>query len=313
MVPNFEPKFDWSWQGVLKRAAQTGMDGYTPNVSNATSQMQNYAPTPEPSVVDAGTQGGAVNRGAPGVAAEQQAHAEAQRQERIRELKSKIEFVQNRLAQNMARLKNSTESAEAIGALEAQKINSKDPTMVWRWQKQREDTAKANDRALGNAGKNWKNTESMYLDQMMSSSNAGLEQQIRNFENAIREGKNYGQDTTALEKRKMEYEQILANGGPQGVRAQDDFDKAAADPNADTEALLGMIPSLTRDKQADAIKRIFDLKEKQAKKAEENKKKYDAQVRSRAIKLAGGEKKWKRLSPAYQQTLLDQAKMPGVK
>ena len=147
MVPNFEPKFDWSWQGVLKRAAQAGMEGYTPNVSNATSQMQNYAPTPEPSVVDAGTQGGAVNRGAPG-------QANAQRQARIRELQSKIEFVQNRLAQNMSRLKNFTGSAEAIGALEAQKINSKDPTMVWRWQKQREDTARANERTLGNAGKN---------------------------------------------------------------------------------------------------------------------------------------------------------------
>lgn len=308
MVPNFEPKFDWSWQGVLKRAAQTGMDGYTPNVSNATSQMQNYAPTPDPAVVDAGTQGGAVNRGAPGVAAEQQAQAAAQRQERIRELQSKIEFVQNRLAQNMARLKNFTGSAEAIGALEAQKINSKDPTMVWRWQKQREDTARANERTLNNPGKNWKNTESMYLDQMMSSSNAGLEQQIRNIEGAIREGKNYGQDTSALEKRKAEYEDILAGGGPQGVRAEDDFNKAAADPNADTEALLGMIPSLPRGKQADAIKKIFDLKEKQAKEAEEKQKKYNAAALSKAIKAAGGKDKWDLLDERYKKKLIDQAK-----
>lgn len=280
MVPNFEPKFDWSWQGVLKRAAQTGMEGYTPNVSNATSQMQNYAPTPEPSVVDAGTQGGAVNRGAPGVAAEQQAQAEAQRQERIRELKSKIEFVQSRLEQNMARLKNFTGSAEAIGALEAQKINSKDPTMVWRWQKQREDTAKANDRAQGNAGKNWKNTESMYLDQMMSSSNAGLEQQIRQFENAIREGKNYGQDTSELEKRKIEYEQILASGGPQGVRALNEFNNIAANPDANIDLLFSMVNQLPPDKQKTALDQIYKLKAAQEENAKKNKSKSDAAARA---------------------------------
>lgn len=273
MVPNFEPKFDWSWQGVLKRAAQAGMEGYTPNVSNATSQMQNYAPTPEPSVVDAGTQGGAVNRGAPG-------QANAQRQARIRELQSKIEFVQNRLAQNMSRLKNFTGSAEAIGALEAQKINSKDPTMVWRWQKQREDTARANERTLGNAGKNWKNTEAMYLGQMMSNSNAGLEQQIRQFESAIREGKNYGQDTSALEKRKAEYEKILAGGGPQAVRAVNEFNNIAANPDANIDLLFSMVSQLPPDKQKSALEQIYKLRKDQLERAKKNKSNSDAAARA---------------------------------
>lgn len=280
MVPNFEPRFDWSWQGVLKRAAQTGMEGYTPNVSNATSQMQNYAPTPEPSVVDAGTQGGAVNRGAPGVAAEQQAQAEAQRQERIRELKSKIEFVQSRLNQNMARLKNFTGSAEAIGALEAQKVNSKDPTMVWRWQKQREDTAKANERTLNKAGENWKNTESMYLNQRMSDNNAALEQQIRNIEGAIRDGKNYGKDTTALEKRKAEYEEILAGGGPQGVRALTEFNNMATNPDVNTDLLFSMVNQLPPDKQNVALEKIYKLKKDQLERAKKNKSKSDAAARA---------------------------------
>lgn len=280
MVPNFEPKFDWSWQGVLKRAAQTGMEGYAPNVSNATSQMQNYAPTPEPSVVDAGTQGGAVNRGAPGLAAEQQAQAAAQRQSRIKELQSRIEFVQNRLNQNMARLKNFTGSAEAIGALEAQKINSKDPTMVWRWQKQREDTARANERTLGNAGKNWKNTESMYLNQRMSDSNAGLEQQIRNFEGAIREGKNYGQDTSALEKRKNEYEQILASGGPQGVRALNEFNNMATNPDANIDLLFSMVGQLPQDKQKVALEQIYKLKKDQLERSKKKKSSDDAAARA---------------------------------
>ena len=273
MVPNFEPKFDWSWQGVLKRAAQAGMEGYTPNVSNATSQMQNYAPTPEPSVVDAGTQGGAVNRGAPG-------QANAQRQARIRELQSKIEFVQNRLAQNMSRLKNFTGSAEAIGALEAQKINSKDPTMVWRSQKQREDTARANERTLGNAGKNWKNTEAMYLGQMMSNSNAGLEQQIRQFESAIREGKNYGQDTSALEKRKAEYEKILAGGGPQAVRAVNEFNNIAANPDANIDLLFSMVSQLPPDKQKSALEQIYKLRKDQLERAKKNKSNSDAAARA---------------------------------
>lgn len=269
MVPNFEPKFDWSWQGVLKRAAQTGMEGYTPNVSNATSQMQNYAPTPDPAVVDAGTQGGAVNRGAPGI-----------RQARIKELQSKIEFVQNRLAQNMAKLKNFTGSAEAIGALEAQKINSKDPTMVWRWQKQREDTARANERTLGNAGENWKNTESMYLNQRMSDNNAALEQQIRNIEGAIRDGKNYGKDTTALEKRKAEYEEILAGGGPQSVRALNDFNNMAANPDANTDLLFSMVSQLPPDKQKVALEQIYKLRKDQLERAKKNKSNSDAAARA---------------------------------
>lgn len=279
MVPNLEPKFDWSWQGVLKRAAQTGMEGYTPNVSNATSQMQNYAPNDVP-VVDAGTQGGAVNRGAPGVAAEQQAQAQAQRQARIKELQSKIEFVQNRLAQNMSKLQNFTGSAEAIGALEAQKINSKDPTMVWRWQKQREDTARANERTLNKAGENWKNTESMYLNQKMSDSNAGLEQQIRNFEGAIREGKNYGKDTSALEKRKAEYEEILAGGGPQGVRTLNEFNNMATNPDANIDLLFSMVGQLPQDKQKVALEQIYKLKKDQLERSKKKKSSDDAAARA---------------------------------
>lgn len=192
---------------------------------------------------------------------------ELKRQQRIEVIKAKIRLVQNRLAENMAKLKNFTGSAEAIAALEAQKINSPDPTMIWRWQKQREDTARANERAMGQAGKNWKNTESMYLDEPMSNTMSGLEQQMRNIQTAIRDGKNYGQDTSSLVKKLREYQEIYASGGPEGVRALNLFNNKAANPDADTDELFRLAYQLPEDKQKDALDKVYKLEASQQERA----------------------------------------------
>ena len=129
--------FDWSWNGILKQAAQQGMEGYNPNAANAVAQMQGYAPT---SVVDAGTQGGALDRGAAEQVSEQQAMAQqqaeaeqAQRQSRIAAIESEIKALETRIATNTAKLQNFTGNTDKIAALEARKINSQDPTSIWRW------------------------------------------------------------------------------------------------------------------------------------------------------------------------------------
>lgn len=203
-MPNLDPNFEWSWQGLLKKAAQSGMEGYNPAASNAANQMQGYAPTPEPSVVDAGSQGGAVDRGMPGQIAQQNAAQEAQRAEQIRALEGQIAEIQARIAQNQAKLKNFTGSTNQIAALEARKINSQDPTMIWRWQKQREDTAKAN--ALNDkiSANKFNNEAEALLKTEMPESYAEQVQQLKNVRMKIAEGKTIGADTSALEAQERE-------------------------------------------------------------------------------------------------------------
>lgn len=134
---------------------------------------------------------------------------EAQKAEQIKAIESQIAEIQARIAQNQAKLKNFTGSANQIAALEAQKINSQDPTMIWRWQKQREDTARANSSIDSSDAKKFQNTVDMLVDQRPSTSTAGIENQIRNIETAIRDGKNLGADVTALQKKKEELEAEL--------------------------------------------------------------------------------------------------------
>lgn len=125
--------FDWSWNGLLRQAAHQGMEGYNPNAANAAAQMQGYAPTP---VVDAGSQGGAVARGNAMQVSQQQAMQEQaanQNAQRIEQIKAQIAEIEKRIATNTAKLQNFTGNTDQIAAIEARKINSQDPTSIWRW------------------------------------------------------------------------------------------------------------------------------------------------------------------------------------
>lgn len=129
-------------------------------------------------------------------------------------------------AQDQADLirKGVAENADQIAAIEASKINSQDPTMVWRWNEARKDAenqAKLNRAAsqardqLDNktAQEKFKNTVDMLVGQRTSTTPAGMEQQLRNLEATIRDGKNIGADVSMLEKRKNEIEDSLYGSG----------------------------------------------------------------------------------------------------
>ena len=151
-------------------------------------------------------------------AAAQKAQAEeAQRAEQIRAIEAQISEIQARIAQNQDKLKNFTGSTNQIAAIEARKIHSQDPTMIWRWQKQRDDTAKANDKIGITDAQKFDNKANMLINQRASTSTAGVEQQIRNIESAIVEGQNSGADVTGLMKKKEELEdKIYGEGSASG-------------------------------------------------------------------------------------------------
>lgn len=130
-----------------------------------------------------------------------------------------IDFLKSQDQADLIR-QGAAENADKIAAIEASKINPSDPTMVWRWNEGRKDAERQADlnRAASNAREEvdnktaqekFKNTVDMLVGQRTSTTPAGMEQQLRNLEAAIRDGKNIDADVSMLEKRKNEIEDVL--------------------------------------------------------------------------------------------------------
>ena len=130
-----------------------------------------------------------------------------------------IDFLKSQDQANLIK-EGAAENADKIAALEASKINSQDPTMVWRWNEARKDAERQAElnRAASKAREEvdnktaqekFKNTVDMLVGQRTSTTPAGMEQQLRNLEATIRDGKNIGADVSMLEKRKNEIEDVL--------------------------------------------------------------------------------------------------------
>ena len=158
--------------------------------------------------------------------ADQNAQAQAaqqamdQKNQRIASLEAQIASLEKSIAEKTAQLQNWSGVDDQIAAIEASKINVADPTMIWRWNRGREDAAiqsqlnrDASERANGavnyEAIAKFKNTSDMLVNTRPSTSTAGIEQQINNLSAAIRDGKNIGADTSALEQKKLDLEKII--------------------------------------------------------------------------------------------------------
>jgi hypothetical protein len=65
---------------------------------------------------------------------------QAGQQKRIADIQNEIATLEKRIADNTLKLKNFNGNADQIAALEARKINSQDPTAVWRWKQAQDQT-----------------------------------------------------------------------------------------------------------------------------------------------------------------------------
>lgn len=161
-------------------------------------------------------------------AASAQLSGQLAREKKIVELESQISALEQSIAEKTAQLQNWTGNADKIAAIEASKINASDPTMIWRWNEGRKDAerqaeinriaSKAREEVDNKAAQEkFKNTVDMLVGQRTSTTPAGMEQQLRNIEATIRDGKNISADVSMLEKRKKEIEDSLyGNGQPSG-------------------------------------------------------------------------------------------------
>ncbi|MBQ1295448.1 MAG: hypothetical protein IIY21_15500 [Clostridiales bacterium] len=155
-------------------------------------------------------------------AASAQLSGQMAREKKIGELESQISSLEQSIAEKTAKLQNWTGNADKIAAIEASKINSQDPTMVWRWNEGRKDaekqaelnriaTLKREELENKNAQKKYKNTVDMLLEKRVPTEAGSQEQMLNNVESVIRDGKNIGahDEVSRLMERKAELEQKL--------------------------------------------------------------------------------------------------------
>lgn len=128
---------------------------------------------------------------------------------KIAQLEQQIAQVKERIARNKRALtgKSYEDVNNQIAALEMKKINSQDPSMLWRWQQQRQDTLKANANVKSKAAEQFANTVDMWKNTRLPDGTAAREQMISNLNAAIRDGRNAGADVSELLTLKAAWEQ----------------------------------------------------------------------------------------------------------
>ena len=172
-----------------------------------------------------------------------------ERNAKIAQLESQIAMVKERIARNERALtgKSYDDANNKIAALEMRKINSSDPTTLWRWQQQRQDTMNANANTRANAAAQFANTVDMWVNTRPAPTTEGIAQQISNINSAIRDGKNAGADVSRLVTKKAELENIIYGNDPQSANTNNKYVKGTDTEklNADVEDTISAAKTST--------------------------------------------------------------------
>ena len=161
---------------------------------------------------------------------------------KIAQLEQQIAMVKERIARNERALtgKSYDDVNNQIAALEMRKINSSDPTTLWRWQQQRQDTKDANANTKAKAAEQFANTVNMWKNTRLPEGTAAREQMISNLNAAIRDGRNVGGDVSDLLTLKAKWENKTY-----GNNKNDSDDNPDDSPNygvgSESEQLAGLL------------------------------------------------------------------------
>ena len=195
---------------------------------------------------------------------------------KIQQLEQQIEMVKERIVRNTRTLtgKSYEDVNNKLAALEMKKINSQDPTSLWRWQNQRQDTKNANANENANAAANFANTVDMLVNTNPSSTTEGVEQQISNIASAIKDGKNIGADVSGLYEKKKELENYIRGKGIGTTTEKIKADLNTLLKSAKTSAELREFQneygnSLTPDQKSEINLKIKELQKKENANADE--------------------------------------------
>lgn len=136
------------------RIASQNMRGYRPNTAftpgtpaeQAAAAMNGYRPNPQGGQfsVPNSMHGGMGQPDLEGYGESLQAASDAAaREQQIADIESQIATLEKRIAVNTAKLRSFTGNADRIAAIEARKINGADPTSIWRWKANLDETRRA--------------------------------------------------------------------------------------------------------------------------------------------------------------------------
>ena len=165
-----------------------------------------------------------------------------ERNAKISQLEQQIAIVKERIARNERALtgKSYEDVNNQIAALEMRKINSSDPTTLWRWQQQRQDTKDANANTKAKAAEQFANTVNMWKNTRLPEGTAAREQMISNLNAAIRDGRNVGGDVSDLLTLKAEWENKTYGNNKNGSDNNTD-DSPNYGVGSESEQLAGLL------------------------------------------------------------------------
>ena len=166
-----------------------------------------------------------------------------ERNAKIAQLEQQIAMVKERIARNERALtgKSYEDANNQIAALEMRKINSSDPTTLWRWQQQRQDTKEANANTKAKAAAEFANTVKMWNTTRLPESTAAREQMISNLNAAIRDGRNVGADVSDLITLKAKWENQTYGNNTNGSDGNNTNDPPNYGVGSESEQLAGLL------------------------------------------------------------------------
>ena len=203
-----------------------------------------------------------------------------ERNAKIAQLEQQIAMVKDRIARNERALvgKSYEDVNNQIAALEMRKINSSDPTTLWRWQQQRQDTKEANANTKANAVEQFKNKVNMWTRMPPSKTTEGLEQQISNINAVILEGDNIGADVSKLYEKMQDLQNRIPGGTAYENTAADvDTIIKTAKSSDEITSVLNTLPDLTPEQRSLLKVRRDELKKQEEAKDKANKRKKNEQ------------------------------------
>lgn len=124
-----------------------------------------------------------------------------ERNVKIAQLEQQIALVKERIARNERALsgKSYEDVNNKLAALEMKKINSQDPTMIWRWQQQRQDTMNANAAQDAKTSAAWNKDANYVISAEYDNSNdASMVMAQNNIRKVIEEGRLLGKTDEEL-------------------------------------------------------------------------------------------------------------------
>lgn len=258
---------DWNWKSVLQAANQYGMDGYKPGTPQAPQGYVPYEATlnqrglpnnmqPDNSVIPATTYqpdnfGNRQPQAVTQMEAEQQAQQaleqEAlQKQQRIEEIEAEIAEIEQRIAERKLGMAANEDALNTqLAAIEARKINQKDPTSIWRWKAQMDENRriantqnKADNTAKANAMIEIANDlDSIIVDDSMTSQDQKA--YLSKLSNMKTLGEKAGVPKSVIDNIDAKIKEVKGDGGEQTSRdrATTDFETLLNNPNLSIELL----------------------------------------------------------------------------